>query len=108
MKLLLKTTIIIIFSLSSHAQSVSERLNHLYLEVTTPEKYKNADTKNILVEVNTLLEDKELAPTQRMQALLIATNLYKLNGERSMARSEEHTSELQSRPHLVCRLLIEK
>ena len=23
-------------------------------------------------------------------------------------RSEEHTSELQSRPHLVCRLLLEK
>src|SRR5690554_3452161 len=29
-----------------------------------------------------------------------------LNSERS--RSEEHTSELQSRPHLVCRLLLEK
>src|SRR5690554_7085636 len=27
-----------------------------------------------------------------------------LNGK----RSEEHTSELQSRPHLVCRLLLEK
>src|SRR5690554_7334936 len=26
----------------------------------------------------------------------------------STARSEEHTSELQSRPHLVCRLLLEK
>src|SRR3989442_11127669 len=25
-----------------------------------------------------------------------------------MSRSEEHTSELQSRPHLVCRLLLEK
>src|SRR5215813_1872292 len=25
-----------------------------------------------------------------------------------MAGSEEHTSELQSRPHLVCRLLLEK
>src|SRR5436305_7399967 len=25
-----------------------------------------------------------------------------------MRRSEEHTSELQSRPHLVCRLLLEK
>src|SRR5690554_7759597 len=25
-----------------------------------------------------------------------------------MTRSEEHTSELQSRPHLVCRLLLEK
>src|SRR5436305_8583677 len=26
----------------------------------------------------------------------------------SSQRSEEHTSELQSRPHLVCRLLLEK
>src|SRR5690554_7002034 len=26
----------------------------------------------------------------------------------SSKRSEEHTSELQSRPHLVCRLLLEK
>src|SRR5690554_7438481 len=26
----------------------------------------------------------------------------------SDTRSEEHTSELQSRPHLVCRLLLEK
>src|SRR5690554_7272490 len=28
--------------------------------------------------------------------------------ERLLWRSEEHTSELQSRPHLVCRLLLEK
>src|SRR5215813_15638422 len=27
---------------------------------------------------------------------------------RVRGRSEEHTSELQSRPHLVCRLLLEK
>src|SRR5690554_7564123 len=26
----------------------------------------------------------------------------------NLGRSEEHTSELQSRPHLVCRLLLEK
>src|SRR5436305_3635568 len=26
----------------------------------------------------------------------------------SLSRSEEHMSELQSRPHLVCRLLLEK
>src|SRR5690554_7693244 len=26
----------------------------------------------------------------------------------NFSRSEEHTSELQSRPHLVCRLLLEK
>src|SRR2546429_5821423 len=29
-------------------------------------------------------------------------------GERFQLRSEEHTSELQSRLHLVCRLLLEK
>src|SRR3989442_7773816 len=30
------------------------------------------------------------------------------NPGRAPYRSEEHTSELQSRPHLVCRLLLEK
>src|SRR3712207_7049336 len=29
-------------------------------------------------------------------------------GDRALARSEEHTSELQSRQYLVCRLLLEK
>src|SRR5690554_7790112 len=36
---------------------------------------------------------------------------HRLNAEATRAgagRSEEHTSELQSRPHLVCRLLLEK
>src|SRR5690554_6992507 len=28
--------------------------------------------------------------------------------DQQQGRSEEHTSELQSRPHLVCRLLLEK
>src|SRR3989442_9873076 len=32
----------------------------------------------------------------------------KLAGIELQNRSEEHTSELQSRPHLVCRLLLEK
>src|SRR2546429_2558328 len=36
-----------------------------------------------------------------------ATNLSRA-AARSSARSEEHTSELQSRLHLVCRLLLEK
>src|SRR3989442_3461937 len=31
-----------------------------------------------------------------------------LRGRLPDHRSEEHTSELQSRPHLVCRLLLEK
>src|SRR5690554_7394238 len=33
---------------------------------------------------------------------------YETSMQAIAARSEEHTSELQSRPHLVCRLLLEK
>src|SRR5690554_3869945 len=38
---------------------------------------------------------------------LLAKHKYLL-GDNISSRSEEHTSELQSRPHLVCRLLLEK
>src|SRR3989442_11822208 len=37
-----------------------------------------------------------------------ASAAYGYDGFLRWARSEEHTSELQSRPHLVCRLLLEK
>src|SRR5690554_7132793 len=36
------------------------------------------------------------------------TSKTKHHGLTCHSRSEEHTSELQSRPHLVCRLLLEK
>src|SRR3989442_5235177 len=38
----------------------------------------------------------------------LAPNLRDALHGRARIRSEEHTSELQSRPHLVCRLLLEK
>src|SRR5439155_24920073 len=37
-----------------------------------------------------------------------ARSEYSISGTRMPIRSEEHTSELQSRGHLVCRLLLEK
>src|SRR5690554_7224070 len=47
-----------------------------------------------------------------VQSQSIVTELPKLMKENesflNVDRSEEHTSELQSRPHLVCRLLLEK
>src|SRR5690554_7487787 len=45
-----------------------------------------------------ILRAKEIAPEARV---VIMTTF-------GSGRSEEHTSELQSRPHLVCRLLLEK
>src|SRR5690625_6865596 len=43
---------------------------------------------------------------QHMHVLLAVESTYFKNTENY--RSEEHTSELQSRGHLVCRLLLEK
>src|SRR3989442_9868926 len=49
--------------------------------------------------------DLETLPADRL-ALLRNPNV--LGSRSPHQRSEEHTSELQSRPHLVCRLLLEK
>src|SRR5690625_6905627 len=47
----------------------------------------------------------DLKPEKRMDFKLVSEfRICKPNG----SRSEEHTSELQSRGHLVCRLLLEK
>src|SRR3989442_8308851 len=48
-----------------------------------------------------------LAPALALIALAIKLDSSGPEESRLM-RSEEHTSELQSRPHLVCRLLLEK
>src|SRR3989449_1778468 len=48
----------------------------------------------------------ELEPELRAQVAVQA--LERVGGEARQRRSEEHTSELQSRLHLVCRLLLEK
>src|SRR5947209_10019869 len=45
----------------------------------------------------------EIAAAARLEQRLLH-----LRAEEAAARSEEHTSELQSRQYLVCRLLLEK
>src|SRR2546422_8544490 len=48
-------------------------------------------------------------PHRRARALRLADDLELFLGVAALERrSEEHTSELQSRLHLVCRLLLEK
>src|SRR3989442_8859893 len=42
--------------------------------------------------------EQEAQPIANLQSAVLLVRM----------RSEEHTSELQSRPHLVCRLLLEK
>src|SRR3989449_6026635 len=52
-------------------------------------------------------DEIELAPDPQLLSFQVAAAL-ELDAAAKRARSEEHTSELQSRLHLVCRLLLEK
>src|SRR5690348_17873621 len=51
--------------------------------------------------------DRRAHPRDRRE-LFAARNRGRCGGPSSRGRSEEHTSELQSPVHLVCRLLLEK
>src|SRR6266498_2999692 len=59
---------------------------------------------------NGYFNDQRMAPNVFTSAgSTMARNYQVFNADQTKdARSEEHTSELQSRPHLVCRLLLEK
>src|SRR3989442_11077708 len=48
------------------------------------------------------------APVIYLQHSTSSEQLIQRLHDEGLPRSEEHTSELQSRPHLVCRLLLEK
>src|SRR5947209_10985284 len=73
---------------------------------------REAEGEALVVEVAVLLELRErvvrrllVRPLLFEQALAQLRDRARLRGEQ---RSEEHTSELQSRQYLVCRLLLEK
>src|SRR3712207_9240886 len=63
-------------------------------------QYKN-DISTLIQQENTLFYKK--FPMNRKRYPKDMNRVYK-----SLLRSEEHTSELQSRQYLVCRLLLEK
>src|SRR5690625_2351499 len=62
--------------------------------------------RNAAVAIPTGDINKQIAAEGQLQATL--GKLFALKESYPELRSEEHTSELQSRGHLVCRLLLEK
>src|SRR3989442_7043382 len=70
----------------------------LFPYTTLFRSYEHGATGDVFIVPDPGLRLDELENVQNEVAQLL----------KSAARSEEHTSELQSRPHLVCRLLLEK
>src|SRR5690625_6607685 len=68
---------------------------------------------DMLTAVRTVLDDEEFLEVQPLFAPNVLVGFGRVEGYSvgiiaNQPRSEEHTSELQSRGHLVCRLLLEK
>src|SRR5690554_6345140 len=102
---------------------------HLHL-VVSPTKlndryewFLEKDTEMGVSEITPVICDhseRKVIKTERYEKILLSAMKQSLKGYLSVlneavsfrdfliSRSEEHTSELQSRPHLVCRLLLEK
>src|SRR5437660_6498531 len=92
-----KTLAVVIFVLLTLSVAIAQRLP----ETARPENYKltfTPDLENAKFEGDETIAVSVLKPTSEIT----------LNAMVSSPRSEEHTSELQSRGHLVCRLLLEK
>src|SRR5690554_7197480 len=69
--------------------------------------FKGDKIESIPVEIVGVVEGS--GPVRHFILIKFTGNSDKLGISAGMSgRSEEHTSELQSRPHLVCRLLLEK
>src|SRR5690554_7363987 len=71
-------------------------------KLTPPGKLKITINGDKVLEVNA---GDTLLNTLSNEKIFLASAC---GGGGTCIRSEEHTSELQSRPHLVCRLLLEK
>src|SRR5690625_1202362 len=83
-------TIAVLLSAQTTDENVNRVTRDLFEKYKTPEDYLAVDVKELEEDIRSI----GLFRTK-------AKNIQKL-------RSEEHTSELQSRGHLVCRLLLEK
>src|SRR5690554_1694637 len=88
--------------------------NPIELEGTYPLPEAQLDRFLFNVLLDYLSAEEEMEVVERNSRLMelpkleACTNAEEIVQFQWLVRSEEHTSELQSRPHLVCRLLLEK
>src|SRR5256884_5410768 len=83
-------------------------MGHSIATVSAPQSRRWHDSGNVCMPGTSPARNACCSPSQ--YSTLMRSACAARNARRSVriSRSEEHTSELQSRLHLVCRLLLEK
>src|SRR5690554_7446496 len=76
----------------------------LFFDATNPEDYATLDA--VYIDLDGILTPFFVERIDMKDKGFAKVKFEGVDSEND--RSEEHTSELQSRPHLVCRLLLEK
>src|SRR2546422_3766136 len=79
-----------------------DHLEHLFTEMAARRVVVVGDA---MLDIYLAGDAERISPEAPVPVVTVHTRRAALGGA---ARSEEHTSELQSRLHLVCRLLLEK
>src|SRR5690554_2991546 len=104
-----------VFLAAAHFQNITRAAESLAMSQSAAssalKELENQFDIQLFDRVGKRLQLNELGRLYRPKAeslLAQATELERALSKHSEVRSEEHTSELQSRPHLVCRLLLEK
>src|SRR5437870_9795776 len=89
--------------------SVVEALDWLRLFHSFPTR-RSSDLAGSEHVIRFQMGDRQFTPPEISAFVLreLKERASRFNSRNTNARSEEHTSELQSRGHLVCRLLLEK
>src|SRR5699024_11299693 len=101
-------------NISSHEQRVLFQILDLFSKGSTFRELASLSAINVETSETQTTNTQQQIATQFLTHLQNYMKLMGLNNENELklnldnARSEEHTSELQSRFDLVCRLLLEK
>src|SRR5690625_2101373 len=91
-----------------------ELFNQMTQEFATPVEFISHDHKETIYSSQLNYEEFEdlytieLPIVKEGKTIGFLRTFFDMNQDISSPRSEEHTSELQSRGHIVCRLLLEK
>src|SRR3712207_8408065 len=78
------------------------------VKINVPESWKTAEDKEAETKDVPEFISKILEPMNRQKGDDLPVSAFEGMEDGTFPRSEEHTSELQSRQYLVCRLLLEK